>query len=221
MSRPFSVHDCEQRSREWFEARAGILTASEAADMLAKPIKSGGEPACRRDLRVRKALERLTGKPAEESSFVSFDMKRGAEMEPDALACYELETGQAVQRVGFLRSLTLPIGCSPDGIVGDFDGGLELKAPKQATHWSYLQLGGTLPADYLPQITHSLFVTGLDWWDFSSYHPDFPEPLRLYRVRVKREAVDLKAYALAVELFWKEIDRELEAMRALIPACAA
>jgi hypothetical protein len=213
----FTVIDCEQRTREWYQARAGVLTASEAADMLAKPLKSGGEPACRRDLRVRKALEQLTGKPAEENSFVSFDMKRGADMEPEAFGAYEAETGCLTRRVGFLRHVTLPIGCSPDGIVGDFDGGLELKCPKQATHWGYLQLGGTLPADYLPQITHSLLVSGLPWWDFASYHPDFPEPLRLYRVRVAREQVDLKAYELAVQMFWSEIGAALDAMRALIP----
>lgn len=211
--RSFEVIDCEQRSAEWYAARAGVLTASEAGDMLAKPLKSGGEPACRRDLRVRKALERLTGKPGEDAGLVSFDMKRGAEMEPDAFAAYESETGQIVQRVGFLRHVVLPVGCSPDGIVGDFAGGLELKCPKQATHWGYLQLGGTLPADYLPQVTHSLFVTDMPWWDFVSYHPDFPEPVRLYRVRVMRADVDLKGYELAFSLFWTEVERELAAMQ--------
>lgn len=217
--RTFAIVDCEQRSAEWFRSRAGVLTASEAADMLAKPLKSGGEPACKRDLRVRKALELLTGKPSEESSFVSFDMKRGAEMEPEAVAAYE-EVGELVQRIGFLRHLELPIGCSPDGIVGDYAGGLELKCPKQATHWGYLQLGGKPPADYLPQITHSLFVTGLPWWDFASYHPDFPEPLRLYRVRVLREHVDLKGYELAFTLFWSEVQKELARMRELVGAAA-
>jgi hypothetical protein len=221
MTREFTVVDCEQRTPEWFAARAGVLTASEAADMLAKPLKSGGEPACRRDLRVRKALERLTGKPADESGFVSFDMKRGADMEPEAVGFYEAATGELVQRVGFLRHVSLAVGCSPDGIVGDFSGGLELKCPKQATHWGYLRMGGTVPVDYIPQITHSLFATGLPWWDFASYHPDFPESGRLYRVRVMRADVDLKAYELAVQMFWSEVDRELDAMRAVMPGVAA
>lgn len=213
MPRNFQVLDCEQRSSEWFAARAGVVTASEAADMLAKPLKSGGEPACRRDLRVRKALELLTGRSAEEASFVSFDMKRGAEMEPEAFAAYEAATGEIAQRVGFLRHASLPVGCSPDGIVGDFAGGLELKCPKQATHWNYLQLGGTLPAEYLPQITHSLFVTDLPWWDFMSFHPDFPPAGQVYRVRVRREDVDLQAYALVFGLFWREVEAEWAAMR--------
>jgi hypothetical protein len=137
-------------------------------------------------------------------------------MEPEALAWYEAETGHLVRRVGFLRHTSEPIGCSPDGIIGDFEGGLELKNPKQATHWGYLQLRGAMPADYLPQVLHSLLVTGADWWDFASYRPDFPEPARMYRVRVKRASVDLKAYQLAARLFWTEVEREVEAMRALM-----
>lgn len=221
MSRQFTVIECEQRTAAWFSARAGVLSASEAADMLAKPLKSGGEPACRRDLRVSKALELLTGRPAEEAGFVSFDMKRGAEMEPEAVCAYEGQTGSLVRRVGFLRHVSLPIGCSPDGMIGDFERGLELKCPKQATHWGYLQLGGTLPSAYVPQITHSLFVTGLASWDFASYHPDFPESGQLYRVRVTRESVDLKAYELAVSLFWSEVERELDAMRTLMAGAGA
>jgi len=47
----FTVIDAPQRSAEWFAARAGRLTGSVAADMLAT-IKSG-EAAARRDLRTR------------------------------------------------------------------------------------------------------------------------------------------------------------------------
>lgn len=218
--RPFIVVDCEQRTPQWYASRAGLLTSTDAADLSAKPLKSGGEPACRRDLRVRKALERLIGKPAEEHGFVSADMRRGTELEPEAFGAYEADTASLVQRVGFIRHTSLPIGCSPDGIVGDFDGGLELKCPKQATHWGYLQLGGKLPTDYVPQIVHSLLVTDLPWWDFVSYHPDFPESARLYRVRVMREDVDLKAYALLVRMFWAEIDGVLTEMRERMGAVA-
>lgn len=210
--RCFAVIDCEQRTPAWFAARAGVLTATDAADMLSK-LQKGGDPVGKRDLRVRKALELLTGKPGDDGGYVNYDMRRGAEMEPEAVGAYEAETGSLVLRAGFLRHNELPAGCSPDGIVGDFEGGLELKCPKAATHWGYLQLGGLLPAEYMPQVTHSLFVTGLPWWDFVSYHPDFPEAGQMYRVRVARESVDLTAYALAFRLFWGEIQDVLDAMR--------
>ena len=73
-------------------------------------------------------------------------MRRGCAREADGRDAYEAATGEIVQAVGFLRHETLPIGCSPDGIVGDFEGGLEVKCPKFTTHWDYLQ-GHVLPRE--------------------------------------------------------------------------
>jgi hypothetical protein len=215
MPRSFHVIECEQRSAEWVAARCGLITASRAADMLAKPRKGATESVVRRNLRVELALETLTGKPCEGNGYLSADMRRGMELEADARAAYEAATGDLIQTVGFLRHNDLPIGCSPDGIVGDFEGGFEAKCPIAAIHWEYLQRGGSVPPEYLPQLIHSLYVTGLPWWDFVSWHPAFPEPLRLYRVRTARDSVDLTAYALAVSTFYGEVLREYDAMRAL------
>jgi hypothetical protein len=214
----FTVVECEQRSELWFAARVGVLTATGAADMLAKPLRSGGEPACRRDLRVRLAIERLTGQAAEDAAFVSADMRRGTELEPEAFAAYEAATGQLVQQVGFVRHNAFPIGCSPDGVIGDFEGGVELKCPKAATHLGYWRNAGQVPPEYLPQITHTLFVTGAPWWDFVSYDPRFPEPLRLYRVRVNASDVDLANYTKALASFLVEIDVEYGEVSAMVTA---
>src|SRR5688500_8134096 len=47
-----TIHDVDQRSYEWFALRAGRLTGSCAADMLAT-LKGKAEAAARRDLRLR------------------------------------------------------------------------------------------------------------------------------------------------------------------------
>ncbi len=212
------IVDCEQRTPEWFQARAGILTATGAAKMLAKPLRSGGEPAERRDLRVNLAIERLTGQPVEENGFVSAEMKRGIELEPAALAAYEAATGILVQSVGFLRHPTLPIGCSPDGVIGDLEGGLELKCPKSATHLGYLRKPDKCPTEYIPQITHTLFVSGAPWWDFASYDPRLPEELAFFLVRVRREDVDLAGYEKALMGFLEEVEAEYRDIAALLAA---
>lgn len=215
------VVDCAQRTPEWFAARVGLLTASEAATMLSRPTKKGvTETLGRAELRRRLATESMTGESIEEEGFgfVSDWMRRGTALEDEAKGVYEALTGELVQRIGFLKHDTLPIGCSPDGILGDFEGGLELKCPKFNTHWEYLLLKDQVPSEYLAQITHSLFVTGLPFWDFVSYHPKFIGATRIYRVRVPRDAVDLAAYALAVQLFWDEVEKTAEELRAL---CAA
>jgi hypothetical protein len=44
-----------------------------------------------------------------------------------------------------------------------------------------------LPPEHIEQIQGGLWVTGRKWWDFISYHPDFPEDLRIYIQRVERD----------------------------------
>lgn len=203
------THTCAQRSETWFALRLGKLTGSSAADMLATIKK--GESAARRNLRVRLALERLTG-TSQESGFISADMERGTALEPEAIAAYELQTSAMVVPVGFMEHDDLAAGCSPDGLV-DADGLVEVKCPRSANHYDYLK--GEIPDEYWKQITHNLWISGRAWADFVSYDPRFPEPLRLSIHRVKLLAAERDAYELLVRQFLREVDAEVEAMRAL------
>lgn len=218
MSRAFTVHDVQQGTPEWLQLRAGRLCASQAAAMLDMTQK--GLPGYkRRDLFAKLCAERLTGKPSEEG-YVSPEMQRGKDLEADALAAYEFATGTPVARIGFISHNTLPIGYSPDGAMGDFDGLLELKVPKAATHMRYLD-EGLLPADYRGQCLHALWVTGAPFIDFASYGPDFPERLQLFTVRLARcPAVDIEiaSYAACAEKFLAEIDQKVERLRGVVVA---
>lgn len=209
--RDFTVIDAEQRSEDWFMARLGRLTGSRAADMLAT-IKSG-EAAARRDLRVQLVCERLT-QTLQEDPFINAAMQRGIDCEPLAFAAYESLTGQMATRTGFLAHNTLPVGCSLDGHVGAFEGLVEVKCPKSATHLSYLR-AGKVPAAYVPQITHNLWVTGAAWCDFLSFDDRFPPHLQTFLVRHQRNEQEIAAYALAAALFLNEVSEEVEAVRGL------
>jgi hypothetical protein len=204
----FTIVETAQRSPEWFAARAGRLTASCAKDMLAT-IKSG-EAAARRDLRTRLVVERLTGAP-QEDGFQNEAMKRGAELEPDALAAYEALTGNLASSVGFLAHTELMAGGSPDGVIGDFEGLVELKCPKSATHFSYLRGDGKAPSEHLPQLTHLLWLTGCAWIDFLSFDPRFPKAMRTFYVRVARDEKVMAEYDVKVRAFLDEVDREVSA----------
>lgn len=207
--RPFSEIACEQRSAEWFAARCGRVTASCADDMLATN-KNGSENYKRRDLRVRLVVERLTGEP-QEDGFVSREMERGSALEPDAFAAYEAKTGELVDRVGFLQHAVLMAGCSPDGVLGDYDGLLELKVPKSSTHLRYWKDGG-VPDEHRAQLRHSLFVSGAPWIDFASFDPRFPAHLQLYIVRFTRDQADLTSYEQALTAFLEDVQREYDAL---------
>lgn len=215
--RRFSVIDAPQRSEAWVLARLGRLTGSRAADMLA--TKGSGEAAGRRNLRMQLVLERVTGKP-QERVFQSAAMQHGVDTEPAAYGAYEALTGSVLQTTGFLSHTEYLAGASLDGHSGDFDGLVEIKCPIPATHWEYLKTG-TVPSDYLKQITHALWLTGAQWCDWMSYEPSFPERLQAKLVRVNRADVDLGAYEKAALAFLAEVETEYNAVMTLAGGVAA
>lgn len=207
----FTICEAEQRSEAWFAARLGRVTGSRAADVLAA-IKSG-EAAARRDYRTQLVVERLTN-TLQEDVFINKEMQRGIDCEPLARAAYESLTGDLVRATGFLAHDALPIGCSLDGDVNNFEGILELKCPKSATHLKYLK-AKSAPAEHLAQITHNLYVTGAVWCDFVSWDDRFPASLQVFMARVHRNDVDLPAYDAAVRKFLSEVETEVAALRTL------
>lgn len=209
--RNFVVVDAEQRSPEWKKARAGRLTASRARDMLAT-IKTG-EAAARRDLRLQIVCERLTGEP-QDGDYVNADMQRGIDLEGAAFNAYEAITGQMATRCGFVAHNELLIGCSPDGVLEDFGGILELKVPRSATHLSYLRAGG-VPPEHLPQLLHALWVTGAAFCDFLSFDPRFPEHLQTFYVRVERDQKQIDDYEKKALAFLAEVERDVQAVKTM------
>lgn len=214
--RQFTIAECNQGSPEWFALRAGLITGTCAHPMLTlEGRKKGEESVARRDLRIRIALEIITQQPQDDGSgFTTDAMKRGSEKEADAVLAYELATGRMVQTCGFLAHTSLRAGCSLDGYVGDFEGILEIKCPKSATHLEYLR-SREIPVPYLRQIQHNLFISGAQWADFVSFDDRFPEASRLLVIRVNRDESQMRAYGLALQMFLKEVQVEQAAILAL------
>jgi hypothetical protein len=209
--RPYTVIEAEQRSPAWFQARLGRLTASDAGKMLAAIQK--GEAAARRDLRTRLVVERLTGQSAEDS-FVNADMERGLELEPVARTSYEFATGANVMPIGFLQSVEHMAGCSPDGVIGDMAGLVEIKCPRTARHLSYLRANG-IPSEHRPQLLHQLWVSGAAFVDFVSFDALMPERLQLCIVRLERDEAEIAEYAKKALAFLKEVESELSALQTM------
>jgi putative phage-type endonuclease len=207
----YTVITADQRTPEWFAARLGCITASRASDIVAQ-IKSG-EAAARRDYRMQLVCERLTG-AVQEDGYTNAEMSRGIELEPEAVLAYEHATGRTVTKVGFLRSDEFMAGASPDGVIGDFDGLIELKCPKSATHLRYVR-AGVVPSDYLPQMAHQLWISGAPWVDFVSYDPRFPSTLQTFIARLTREQADLDTYIAKARAFLVEVDAEVSALQTM------
>lgn len=181
------IINCEQGTPEWLQARLGVPSASSYA----KLVTTTGKPSAQAEAYINQLVaERITGEPT--FFQVTDPMTRGIELEPQARVCYEMETGNLVDQVGFLMHDTLQAGASPDGLIGE-NGGLEIKCPLPSTHVEYLR-DGRLPSKYVQQVQGCLWISGRDWWDFMSYHPRM-EPLI---VRVYRDEDFIKALECAV-----------------------
>lgn len=194
----------DQGTPEWFAARLGKATGSRFADVLA-----GGKGLTRKAYAVQLALEIVTGKQAD--TFTSQAMQDGTEREPIARALYEAHRGYFVDEVGFCLHDTMDCGVSPDGLIHS-EGGLEIKCPKASTHAGYLAMPAE-PAAYTAQIQGCMWVTGRDWWDFVSYHPDFPENAQLIVRRIKRDSNYIVKLEQAVKSFLQEVSAEVDLIK--------
>lgn len=203
------IIDFPQGTPEWLQARAGKVTASRMADVVAK-IKTG-EAAARRDYRAQIVAEILTGKP-QDDGFINAEMQWGIEQEPLARDAYGIATDTMVDQVGFVLHPSLErSGASPDGLVSK-DGLVEIKCPKTATHIQYL-LDGTVPTKYQPQMYWQLACTGRAWCDFVSYDPRLPVGMRLFRARLERDEAKVKELEREVIAFLLDVDKMLEMVR--------
>jgi putative phage-type endonuclease len=200
----------EQGSPEWIKSRLGRATASRIKDIIAKT--KTGYSTSRKNYALELALERITG--ARQEGYTNAAMQRGTDMEPIARAAYEALTGELVEEVGLIDHPTiLMTGASPDGLVGK-DGLLEIKVPNSATHLDTLTSQKADP-QYMPQMQWQLACTGRQWCDFVSYDERFPEHLRLFVHRVRRDDDYIAELEAEVASFLKEVDGLVEQINSL------
>lgn len=172
----------EQRSEEWFSARLGKVTASRVSDMMART--KSGPAASRANYAWELALERITGN--REGGFTSAAMQWGTDVEPQARAMYEIESGEHVEETGFvLHQVIEGLGASPDGLVGA-DGLVEIKCPNSRTHGETV-LSGKIPDKYIKQMQTQMACTGRAWCDFVSFDPRFPASSQIWIRRIDRD----------------------------------
>jgi hypothetical protein len=185
-------HNIQQGTQEWHDLRLGKITASNFGKIMANSFKNSGfNPDAAfgkgaKDYAMKKALEAVTGK--EIDSYTNEWMERGNELEPIARELYEMETFTEVTNGGFIDAGWL--GASSDGLVDA--GGIEIKSVKYNTHFERLRKGG-FDTTYKWQIIGNIWLYNLEWIDFVSYCPDFPDHKQLYIFRVHRDKEQVEA----------------------------
>ena len=197
-----------QGTPEFFEQRLGHVTASRMSDVLAKG--KSGEAVTRQKYRMQLVAERITGLVAE--SFTSAAMEWGTEQEKFARIRYEADTGYFVDEAEFYTHPTIKwLGASPDGLLNDTGGLLEIKCPNTQTHLGYM-LDKKAPAVYINQMQTQMWVTGRAWCDFVSFDPRVPEHLQLFIVRLDRDDALIERMEVEVHKFLSEVEESINVL---------
>lgn len=191
--------EIRQNTEEWFQARMGILTASEVSSLFTASFapSKGKMPET---LMYRKLAERING--WSEDAFCGWDMERGHFEEELALDKYNKEIAD-VELCGFIvnTDLGFPLGYSPDALVGE-DGTIEVKSSKHEIHlrriFENLIDAYDMPDDFKLQVQTGLFVSGRQWCDFIDYSNGMP--MAIMRVGRDEELIEkIKAEATKFE----------------------
>ncbi|MEL6667696.1 MAG: lambda exonuclease family protein [Bacteroidota bacterium] len=168
-------HEMPQRSPEWFAARAGKVTGSKCSPLATawnpKKLRSGiGPGAWTLVYKLAGELRTPLADLMADEPYQNYWMRRGEELEPEALERYQDRTWNTVNRIGFVSVEGRLAGCSPDFMVDEHRGG-EIKCLKMAHHIHWLDTLEIDPTHYR-QIQWCLFLTGFLYWDIVHYNPD-------------------------------------------------
>lgn len=165
------IYDVVQGSDEWSQARLGIPTSSE----FFKIITPSGRNSSQKKKYCYVLCHELIKQETLRLMEPTFWMERGSIMEHEAASAYEIMFDTQLQRAGFITDDNRFYGCSLDRIKMDENAAVEIKCPAPQTHLEHLY-DQKIPNNYIPQVQGQLFVTGFDYIEWFSYHPDY-EPV--------------------------------------------
>lgn len=192
-----------QHSNAWFRMRLGNITGSQVGRLM-KAGRKDGELSADAQAYIKEIVaERMLSEAVKEIDMFleeyidlvtpsSRAMAWGSDHEREALVLYTSLTKNKVTRCGSLQHEREPhFWDSPDGIVLEANGTVEVKCPMPKTHAEYMlnvrdgeSLKKIKPEYYWQCFAH-MAVTGADWCDWMSYCP-FLKP-SLHVVRIRRE----------------------------------
>ena len=197
--------DCVQGSQEWLNLKAGVPSASNF-DKIVTPKGVRSKSADKYILQL--AGERVTG--IREEGFQSTAMAKGVEREQEASDFYEIATGATLEKVGIVYlNEKKSVLCSPDRLICDSKGILEIKCPLIQTEVSYLLDNTLLEKEYWQQVQGQLYITEYEWCDLMSYYPG----LKPVIIRINRDEAFISALEFELNVVCAEIDKIVEKIK--------
>ena len=189
-----TIHETlEQGSDQWFEARRGLMSASELNLILTPTLKLANNDKTRTHA-FELAAQRLSGYT--EPSYVGDNMLRGWADEIKARDRYSEEIKPVTEVGGMCRYFgSFKLWASPDGLIGD-DEGLEVKSRIQKHHLATIA-SNEVPQEHMLQVQANLLVSGRAVWNYVSYCGGWP----MWIIRVEPDHVAQQAIIDACEAF--------------------
>lgn len=208
-----------QGSEDWLRARCGVITASRFTDARARLKKASGDrkagdwhgDALKYAWLI--AMETISREPLDDT-FVTYAMRRGRDLEPQARRTYERRTGALVEEVSLILTDDERFGYSADGFRDD-DGMVEIKCPmacdKLGQIWSSPD---TAHLEYIDQINGGLWITGRKYCDLIVYCPWLaPVGKDLFVKRIYRDEAAIEALETDLVQFMRLVDEHLAILR--------
>lgn len=211
---PFLIA-CEQNTPEWYQARAGLTTASTfsvAVEVLEKdspkkdkdgnPIRRKGDPTAANEKLVgNTAFELICEEPFPPPEYVSSGggaARRGHDEEWKARAAYAEKFDVDVLESGVMVTHDRQFGYSTDGAVEGQKGGIEIKTPIDSTKIDEILLNATY-SEYEHQVQGGMWICGWEWIDLVIWMPQLRKVgNELYVKRIWRD--DNFIDAMVIEL---------------------
>lgn len=208
-----TFYNMEQNSPDWFNLRLGLFTSSQIS-VLMQTSRTGGFSKSAETYIKTKALELIY--PLAVESFTNSAMQWGHDHEPDARNVYELQTGRTVTNGGFWK-LNEYTGSSPDGLIDDGIGSVEIKCPyTRINHINYSLCNDAHDLykekkEYFYQCHHQMLCTGREYVDFMSYDPRLLSSKGfLHVIRIERDEDIIDEMLTNIEKAGEERDRIVE-----------
>jgi putative phage-type endonuclease len=155
----------EQGSYEWHEIRHGKIGGTASKGLFVKS-----------DTLLFDLLAEKTESFIEEESYISDDMLRGMQLEPEAREWANKNFNCEFIECGWIQSDIEILGISPDGITADFKQAIEIKCPQAKRHIQTV-IENEIPLDNLHQCLHYFTVNDrLEKLHFISYRPESIKP---------------------------------------------
>lgn len=196
------VRGAEQGSGTWLQTKLGVLSASNAHKIVAKPDSD------KRWTYLYELVGQILTGVSEEINSKYLDY--GTEHEGAARTLYEMHTKTSIHEVPFIfKDESFRYGCSPDGIItGENKKGLELKVPFTPLAYTKFLCSDYIEPEYGWQCQFSMWITGADHWDFAKFSPTAKvKPLHIFPV--KRSGTSQSILNDLVPKFIADMDKEL------------